>query len=217
MPLWTTSYGRVLALQACRGRRVVRARRRQPLAGWCRKLRNRRPRGARGRSRDLDSVRACHRIGDPGDWWRCGALRRRRARSSTDAPVSVHVHGERSHGSDRDRARQASKARMQACWCSMAAFQPLAAKEVTLVLANPAAGIEPIRMMATRAGVSGERMPRARHRARHECTSTLADRRSARSGRRTLEPAGRNPGQRFREADHRGHRHAAARAVVRAH
>ena len=35
------------------------------------------------------------------------------------------------------------------------AFQPLAAKEVTLVLANPAAGIEPIRMNATRAGASG--------------------------------------------------------------
>ena len=35
------------------------------------------------------------------------------------------------------------------------AFQPLAAKEVTLVLANPAAGIEPIRMNATRAGANG--------------------------------------------------------------
>ena len=35
------------------------------------------------------------------------------------------------------------------------AFQPLAAREVTLVLANPAAGIEPIRINATRAGASG--------------------------------------------------------------
>jgi copper transport protein len=32
------------------------------------------------------------------------------------------------------------------------AFQPLAAKEVTLVLANPAAGIEPLRLNAMPAG-----------------------------------------------------------------
>jgi copper transport protein len=32
------------------------------------------------------------------------------------------------------------------------AFQPLAAKEVTLVLANPAAGIEPLRLHAAPAG-----------------------------------------------------------------
>ena len=35
------------------------------------------------------------------------------------------------------------------------AFQPLAAKEVTLVLANPAVGSEPIRMNAKRAGANG--------------------------------------------------------------
>src|SRR5262249_49347190 len=34
------------------------------------------------------------------------------------------------------------------------AFQPLAAKEVTLVLADPAAGIEPMRRVAVRSGES---------------------------------------------------------------
>jgi copper transport protein len=44
------------------------------------------------------------------------------------------------------------------------AFQPLAAKEVTLVLANPAAGIEPLRLSAALAGdnrwaIDGLRIP----------------------------------------------------------
>src|SRR5947209_18904751 len=46
------------------------------------------------------------------------------------------------------------------------AFRPLAAKEVTLVLANPAAGIEPMRRIARRAGetnwrIDGLRIPGA--------------------------------------------------------
>ena len=38
------------------------------------------------------------------------------------------------------------------------AFRPLAAKEVTLVLANPAAGIEPMRRIARRAGETNWRI-----------------------------------------------------------
>ena len=38
------------------------------------------------------------------------------------------------------------------------AFQPLTAKEVTLVLANPAAGIEPLRRSAAHAGASNWRI-----------------------------------------------------------
>jgi copper transport protein len=73
---------------------------------------------------------------------------------AVDAPVSVHVHGERAMAQiEIERAKQQSP---QASVLVLdGAFQPLAAKEVTLVLANPAAGIEPIRMIATRAGASG--------------------------------------------------------------
>ncbi len=64
--------------------------------------------------------------------------------------VSVHIHGEKAMAQieiERDRADSAS-ARIQVL---DGAFRPLAAKEVTLVLANPAAGIEPLRRAAARA------------------------------------------------------------------
>ena len=78
---------------------------------------------------------------------------RRRARSS-DAPVSVHVHGEKAMAQiEIERAKQQSP--HASVLVLDGAFQPLAAKEVTLVLANPVAGIEPIRINATRAGASG--------------------------------------------------------------
>ena len=71
-----------------------------------------------------------------------------------DAPVSVHVHGEKAMAQiEIERAKQQSP--HASVLVLDGAFQPLAAKEVTLVLANPAAGIEPIRMNATRAGASG--------------------------------------------------------------
>jgi copper transport protein len=71
-----------------------------------------------------------------------------------DAPVSVHVHGEKAMAEiEIERAKQQSP--HASVLVLDGAFQPLAAKEVTLVLANPAAGIEPIRINATRAGASG--------------------------------------------------------------
>jgi copper transport protein len=71
-----------------------------------------------------------------------------------DAPVSVHVHGEKAMAQiEIERAKQQSP--HASVLVLDGAFQPLAAKEVTLVLANPAAGIEPIRINATRAGASG--------------------------------------------------------------
>ena len=73
---------------------------------------------------------------------------------AVDAPVSVHVHGDRAMAQiEIERAKQQSP--KASVLVLDGAFQPLAAKEVTLVLANPAAGIEPIRMNATRAGASG--------------------------------------------------------------
>jgi copper transport protein len=73
---------------------------------------------------------------------------------AADAPISVHIHGEKAMAQiEIERAKPQSP---QASVLVLdGAFQPLAAKEVTLVLANPAAGIEPIRMNATRADSSG--------------------------------------------------------------
>ena len=62
--------------------------------------------------------------------------------------VSIHLHGDKAMAQIeivRDRAGRAN-AQIQVL---DGAFQPLAAKELMLVLANPAAGLEPIR----RAGV----------------------------------------------------------------
>src|SRR4029077_15924024 len=65
-----------------------------------------------------------------------------------DAPVSVHVHGEKAMAQiEIERAKEQSP--HASVLVLDGAFQPLAAKEVTLVLATPAAGIEPIRMNAT--------------------------------------------------------------------
>jgi copper transport protein len=73
---------------------------------------------------------------------------------AADASISLHIHGEKAMAEiEIERAKQRSP---QASVLVLdGAFQPLAAKEVTLVLANPAAGIEPIRMNATRAGANG--------------------------------------------------------------
>ncbi|MGZ5844323.1 MAG: copper resistance D family protein, partial [Xanthobacteraceae bacterium] len=74
---------------------------------------------------------------------------------AADAPISLHIHGDKAMAQiEIERAKQQSP---QAIVLVLdGAFQPLAAKEVTLVLANPAAGIEPIRINATRAGASGQ-------------------------------------------------------------
>jgi copper transport protein len=71
--------------------------------------------------------------------------------SAGDAPISLHIHGEKAMAEieiERDDG-QGARARVLVL---DGAFQPLAVKEVTLVLANPAAGIEPMRRMAVRTG-----------------------------------------------------------------
>jgi len=69
---------------------------------------------------------------------------------ATSAPISIHLHGEKAMAQiEIERASgQAGRADVMVL---DGAFQPLAAKEVTLVLANPAAGIEPMRRVAARA------------------------------------------------------------------
>jgi copper transport protein len=71
--------------------------------------------------------------------------------SAADAPISLHIHGEKAMAEieiERDGG-QGARARVLVL---DGAFRPLAVKEVTLVLANPAAGIEPMRRTAMRAG-----------------------------------------------------------------
>jgi copper transport protein len=81
------------------------------------------------------------------------------------APISIHLHGDKAMaeiGIERERKNgaQASVIVLDGD------FQPLMVREVTLVLANPAAGIEPIRRRAARAQdnawrVDGVRVPLA--------------------------------------------------------
>ena len=64
--------------------------------------------------------------------------------------VSIHIHGEKAMAQieiERDRAAT----RIASVQVLDGAFRPLAAKQVTLVFANPAAGIEPLRREAARA------------------------------------------------------------------
>src|SRR3954463_6195157 len=71
-----------------------------------------------------------------------------------DAPVSVHVHGEKAMAQiEIERAKQQSP--HASVLVLDGAFQPLAAKEGTLVLANPPPRVQPLRQHAPRAGASG--------------------------------------------------------------
>ena len=63
--------------------------------------------------------------------------------------VSVHVHGEKAMA-EIEIERDAGKGAHATVTVLDGGFKPLAAKEVTLVLANPAAGIEPIRRAAAK-------------------------------------------------------------------
>jgi len=65
---------------------------------------------------------------------------------ATDAPVAVHIHGEKAMAEIEIARGDRLNAQVQVL---DGAFRPLPAREVTLVLANPAAGIEPIRRIAT--------------------------------------------------------------------
>src|SRR5262249_56049045 len=66
------------------------------------------------------------------------------------APISLHLHGEKAMAEiEIERDGEAAGVRLLLL---DGAFRPLAAKEVTLVLANPAAGIEPMRRIARGTG-----------------------------------------------------------------
>lgn len=72
------------------------------------------------------------------------------------APISLHLHGEKAMAEIKiERNGDAAGANLLLL---DGAFRPLAAKEVTLVLANPAAGIEPMRRIARRAGETNWRI-----------------------------------------------------------
>jgi len=72
------------------------------------------------------------------------------------APISLHLHGEKAMAEiEIERNGDAAGASLLVL---DGAFRPLAAKEVTLVLANPAAGIEPMRRIARRAGETNWRI-----------------------------------------------------------
>ena len=71
--------------------------------------------------------------------------------SATDAPISLHIHGEKAMA-QIEIERDGGQGVRASVLVLDGAFQPLAVKGVTLVLANPAAGIEPIRRMAMRTG-----------------------------------------------------------------
>jgi copper transport protein len=76
---------------------------------------------------------------------------------ASNAPISFHVHGNKAMAEiaiEREGGRGA-RANMLVL---DGAFRPLAAKEVTLVLANPAAGIEPMRRSAVRSGENNWRI-----------------------------------------------------------
>ena len=70
---------------------------------------------------------------------------------ASDAPISLHVHGEKAMA-EIEIARQSGGRARASMLVLDGAFQPFAVKEVTLVLANPAAGIEPLRLAAAPAG-----------------------------------------------------------------
>jgi copper transport protein len=71
----------------------------------------------------------------------------------SDAPISLHLHGDKAMAEIEIERRGGGPARANVLVLD-GAFRPMAAKEVVLVLANPDAGIEPLRRVATAAGES---------------------------------------------------------------
>jgi copper transport protein len=81
----------------------------------------------------------------------------------SDAPIALHLHGDKAMA-EIEIARGGDAPARASVLVLDGAFQPLAAKEVTLVLANPAAGIEPLRLHAAPAeenrwAIDGLRIP----------------------------------------------------------
>jgi copper transport protein len=70
----------------------------------------------------------------------------------TNAPIALHVHGEKAMAQIEIVRGDGAHADVLVL---DGAFAPLAVKEVTLVLANPGAGIEPLRRTATPAADVG--------------------------------------------------------------
>jgi copper transport protein len=66
------------------------------------------------------------------------------------APISIHLHGEKAMA-QIEIERAGGQGGRASIMVLDGAFQPFAVKEVTLVLANPAAGIEPMRRPASHA------------------------------------------------------------------
>jgi copper transport protein len=75
---------------------------------------------------------------------------------ATAAPIALHLHGDKAMAEiEIERNGEAARASVLVL---DGAFRPFAVKEVTLVLANPTAGIEPMRRIATRAGETNWRI-----------------------------------------------------------
>ncbi len=151
--LWTTDYGRVLL-----GKLIVVAALLALAAANRYRLRSAVPRGrnrcrARPLRRSIGSELAIAAvILALVAVWRFTPPPRSLAAADT---VSIHLHGDKAMAQIeivRDRAGRAN-AQIQVL---DGAFQPLAAKEVTLVLANPAAGLEPIRRAGVRTAVDDQ-------------------------------------------------------------
>jgi copper transport protein len=68
---------------------------------------------------------------------------------ATAAPISIHIHGEKAMAEIEIERQNPPGAQIHVL---DGAFGPLAAREVTLVLTNPAAGIEPLRRTAILGG-----------------------------------------------------------------
>jgi copper transport protein len=76
---------------------------------------------------------------------------------ASDAPISFHIHGDKAMA-EITIERGGGEGAHANMLVLDGAFQPLAAKEVTLVLANPTAGIEPLRRSAVYSGESNWRI-----------------------------------------------------------
>jgi copper transport protein len=70
-----------------------------------------------------------------------------------DAPIALHLHGDKAMA-EIEIERKAGEPARASVLVLDGAFRPFAVKEVALMLANPAAGIEPLRMNAVPAGDS---------------------------------------------------------------
>ncbi len=81
----------------------------------------------------------------------------RAAQAAAASPIQVHIHTDRAMADVRfEPMRAGSRIVTVALWDG--SFAPLPAKEVTLVLARPHAGIEPLRAAATHVGDSSWRI-----------------------------------------------------------